>query len=264
MTTKPVDVRVAFLGNCIDSGAGVRPGNSFVELTEQSIRRQAFGASVAFRHLALPHATLLDEAITEVLREGPDVVAIGACSVSLVRPVALNRLWKSNHRTLQAAESYISAIDRRLGAGSSASKGMRKVRFAPNPLRQVVAPMSPDAYRSQFLAGIARLREARCRVVLRGGFNIESHLGIRANPVADSILEDLARETGVAYVSAQEGFVGDVRALIAEGGLGRPNEAGHRVIANVFEPVVASTVMGVLRARVDGEPPVLARATSVG
>ena len=252
-----VEIRVAFLGNCIERGTGLDAGASYAELIEESVRRRNQGVKVTFVHRVVPHPSLLAAAVDRVLADGIDVVVIGTFTNALQGPVALNPLWGTEG--FRQVVSFVLAIDRRVANDPFLRRRFGQLLRVNHPLRTKLPQLSVDAYRAHLESAITRLQAGAVSVLLRGSMGISARAGQSDSTGQARLYEEISTRLGVPVVLGEEVLNGPVEAFFGEGG--RMSAAGHRLYAQAFEGLIASAIRDSVRRRVAGSQGTLIRSS---
>ncbi len=240
------DIRVAFLGNCIERGSGLDSGTSYAELLEESVRRRNQGVNVKFVHRAAPHPNLLVSAVERVLSERTDIVVIGTFTDALRGPVSLNPLW--GNEGFRQVVSFVQAVDRRVADDPVLRRRFGQLLRADHPFRKKVPRVSLETHRSQLETAIASLQAGGASVLLRGPMNVSVRSGQAQSQGETNLYEEISKKCHVPVVLGEDVLNGPVESFFGEGR--RMSAAGHRLYAQAFEGLIASAIHETLRRRI--------------
>ena len=253
-------VQVVLVGNCVDRGLGLRPGESYADQVRESVQSRHPETLISIRHVNLIHPTLLPTATSEALRTGSDIVVLGSSSNSLIGPVAVNRLWDTPFReSYERAVNFVQTIDQRLSAESVRGKTLRSSYKIRHPWRHVLAPLTVNEFRECFDRAIQVLRSSRVRVILRGPAQPLDQIG-DASINSRAIFDELGTKYQLHTVFPTEVLNERFDGLLQETARERLNASGHHRLIGPIDSAVEATVCAVLRDRAGGVPPVLAQA----
>lgn len=246
---------VAVLGNCIDNGAGLRPGEGYLPIVQNTLQRSMPDIELDIVFEPLAHPKYFAQAVSRVLAHGPDIVLIGAASHTVRSTVKINRLWGLDGPMLSAANQFVAGVERRLAADGRLARGFINARALLEPLRERIPALTTDQYRTLLESAVDTLLGARCRVVFRGPVEV---LPDDLTEIQNVTLK-LATARNLRCVVVQDSIPTQTNFQLAPGSI-RMSQAGHERLAPSIASALADTLNEVIAARLAGEVGVLARA----